>query len=161
MATAQMQPPVRRGSFEYLLSRSIWFQGGLMTIHADAADTRGDFGLIEISGPAGGEPPRHVHENEDELFFVLDGQLKAFRGEEELILEAGDAAYLPRGIPHTFRIQSQTARWLLYITPGGFEEFFRELSTPAKNLAPPKSAPPPDPEKMIRVAKRFGVTFVS
>lgn len=160
MATAQTQPPVRRGSFDYLLSRSIWFQGGLMTIHADAADTRGDFALIEVSGSAGGEPPRHVHENEDELFFVLDGQLKAFRGQEELILEPGDAALLPRGIPHTFRIESGAARWLLYITPGGFEEFFRELSTPAKDLAPPKNPPSPDIEKMIRVAKRFGLTFL-
>ena len=161
MATAQMQPPVRRGSFDYLLSRSIWFQGALMTIHADAADTRGDFAMIEITGAAGGEPPRHVHENEDELFFVLEGHLKAFRGEEELILEAGDAALLPRGIPHSFKIQSKTARWLLYITPGGFEEFFRELSAPAKNLAPPKNHPVPDKDKMVRVAKRFGLTFVS
>lgn len=160
MATTQMQTPVPRGSFHYLLSRSIWFQGGLMTIHADAADTRGDFALIEISGPAGGEPPRHIHENEDELFFVLEGQLRAFRGEDELILEAGDAALLPRGIPHTFKIQSKAARWLVYITPAGFEEYFHELSRPAENLAPPKNSPTPDLNKMTRVARRFGLTFL-
>ena len=131
-----------------------------MTIHADAADTRGDFALIEVSGPAGGEPPRHVHESEDELLFVLEGQLRVFRGEKELILDAGDAALLPRGIPHIFKILSQAARWLLYITPGGLEEYFRELGTAAENLAPPKDPPPSDSERMIRAAKRFGLTFL-
>ncbi len=68
------------------LNRSLWYMGGLMTIHADSQDTNGKFALIEFSGAPGGEPPLHVHANEDELFYVLEGKLKVYRGDEELIL---------------------------------------------------------------------------
>lgn len=160
MAIAPIQPPAASGTFDYLLSRSIWFQGALMTIHADGADTMGDFALVEITGAPGNEPPRHVHENEDELFFVVQGRLTAFRGKEQLTVDAGHAVLLPRGIPHTFKIQSESARWLNFISPAGFEEFFRELGRPAEKLAPPAQNLSPDVERLTRVAQRFGVTFL-
>jgi quercetin dioxygenase-like cupin family protein len=160
MTIAKAQPSSRSGSFDYLLSRSIWFQGTLMTIHADGADTMGDFALVEISGVPGNEPPRHVHEDEDELFFVLEGQLRAFRGNEQLVVDPGHAVLLPRGIPHTFKIQSESARWLNFISPAGFEEFFRELGQPAEKLACPASRPPQDVARLGQVAHRFGVTFL-
>jgi quercetin dioxygenase-like cupin family protein len=160
MAIAQLQPPSRRGSFDYLLPRSVWFQGALMTIHTDGADTMGDFALVEISGAPGNEPPRHVHEDEDELFFVLEGQLQVLRGKEQLTVGPGHAVLLPRGIPHAFKIESESARWLNFISPAGFEEFFRELGQPAVKLAPPTSQPPVDAARLVQVAHRFGVTFL-
>jgi len=142
------------------LERSVWFMGGLITVHADARDTKGQFGLVETSGAPGGEPPLHVHSNEDELFYVLEGRLKVFRGSEELILEAGESGFLPRNIPHTFKILSNQARFLVYITPGGFEEYFRKVGRPAEQLAPEKNPPKPDYEQIAHIAERFGVEFV-
>jgi len=122
MATALF--PTSETSRDSRLARSVWFLGGLMTSHVDAADTNGQFALIEVTGTPGGERPLHVHHKEDERFYVLEGRLKVFRGEEELILEAGDSGLLPRDVPHTFKILSKSARWLVHLTPGGFEEFF-------------------------------------
>lgn len=149
-----------RASLNPRLARSIWFLGGLMTVHADSADTNGNVSLVEISGKAGGEPPRHVHANEDELFYLMEGRLKVFRGVEEIVLEPGSSAFLPRRVPHTFKVLSNSARWLNYITPAGFEEYFRRLGRPAEKLAPPDTVTPPDFEKLVGVGKEFGVIFV-
>jgi hypothetical protein len=68
-------------SFEYCSldsrpARLLRFQGGLFKVHADCADTAGQFALLEVEGGPGGEPPLHVHQNEDELFYVFEGTLK-------------------------------------------------------------------------------------
>jgi quercetin dioxygenase-like cupin family protein len=133
-------------------SNSLRFMGGWMTIHADSQDTNGQFALIEFSGAPGLEPPLHIHKNEDEMFYVLEGKLKVYRGDEELILEPGDSAFAPRNIPHTFKILSSYVRALVYITPGGFEGYFREMSG--------ETAEPVSPAKMTKAANRYGVSFV-
>lgn len=142
------------------LARSIWFLNGLMTVHADARETNGGFALIEMSGEPGVEPPLHVHQNEDELFYVLEGRLKVTRGSEELVWEAGDSGFLPRGVPHTFKIRSGYARWLVYITPAGFEEYFRRIGRPAEYLAPEKNPAPPDIQRMLKVGEQLGLAFL-
>ena len=141
--------------------RSLWHMGGFMTIHADSQDTNGQFALIEFSGSPGGEPPMHIHTHEDEFFYLLEGKLKVYRGEEELILKPGDSGFLPRKVPHTFKILSSHARGLVYITPGGFEGYFREMGEPAAGPASPKLKAPPTLAKIVSVAKRYGITFVS
>jgi len=138
------------------LDRSFRYMGNSMTIHADSQDTNGRFALVEAKGTPGGEPPLHVHTNEDELFYVLEGKLKVYRGEEELILQAGESGFLPRNIPHTFKVMSAHARVLVYITPGGFEGYFRELSELALGPASPK----PTLAQISSVAKRYGITFI-
>ena len=142
-----------------LLSKSIWFQGSLMTVHVDSAATAGSSALIEMVGAPGLEPPFHSHQNEDELFFLLDGSLKVFRGDEEITLKPGESGFLPREIPHTFQILSPTARWLVYLTPGGFEEFFRALGRPAEELTLEAHPAPPDIGYMIATGQRLGLTF--
>lgn len=142
------------------LSRSIWFQGGLMTVHADSADTGGQFALVEVSGSPGGEPPKHIHSHEDELFYVMEGKLKAFRGDEQIILTPGESAFLPRGVPHTFKILSSYARWLVYITPAGFEEFFRVLGRPAEKLAPEDVPTRIPAAELVSAGSEFKITFV-
>src|SRR3954469_7186665 len=118
-----------------LLEKSVWFMGSLMTVHADSAATNGSAALIEMVGAPGLEPPFHAYQNEDETFYLIEGSLKVFRGQDELTLKPGESGFLPRGVPHTFKILSPTARWLVYISPGGFEEFFRAVGRPAEELA--------------------------
>jgi hypothetical protein len=93
------------------------------------------------------------------LFFVLKGQLRIFRGTEEHVINAGESLFLPRRIPHTFKVLSGSVRGLVLITPVGFEDYFREIGTPAS----PSDTPPPfvvDVPRMTRVAAQFGVEFV-
>jgi quercetin dioxygenase-like cupin family protein len=141
------------------LPRSIWFMGALMTIHAEAADTNGKFALIECVTAPGCEPPLHIHRQEDEMFYVIEGRLKVFRGNEELLLGPGDSGFLPRNVAHTFKILSKQARFLAYITPAGFEEYFRTIGRPAQDLTPEENPPTPDFARMERLAQQLGVSF--
>ena len=134
--------------------------GALITVHADSRDTNGKFALFEVSGCPGGEPPLHIHENEDEMFYVLEGRLQAIRGEEEMTIDPGESAFLPRRVPHTFRIVSSFARALVYVTPGGFEGYFRDLGEPAGKLALPNYVPLLSNPEMVRVGSRYGLTFL-
>jgi len=142
-------------------ARIINFRGNVMTIHADSSDTAGQFAMLELEGSTGGEPPLHVHRNEDEFFLVLEGRLKVLRGTEELMLEAGDSAFLPRNIAHTFKIVSKRARFLNCITPAGFEQFFRDLGQaagPDGVLREPGK--PFSTEEMIRLAGLYACTLM-
>lgn len=65
-------------SIDSRLARSIWFRGALITVHADSHDTNGEFALFEASGGPGGEPPLHIHENEDEMFTCWKAGSKLF-----------------------------------------------------------------------------------
>lgn len=122
-------------------STDIWFAGTLMKVHADRASTNGQFALIEQRAPQGFSPPAHVHRNEDQLFYVLDGQLTVRVGDDERPLGPGETAWLPRGVAHTFRVDSPEARLLEISTPAGFEQFHVELGEPAAELRIPDPAP--------------------
>ncbi len=99
----------------------------------------------------------HVHRNEDELFYVVEGKLTIWRGDEEFVVGPGQSVFLPRGVPHTFKIMSEEARGLVYLTPGGFENYFREMGTPVGSRQLPKIA---DVSEIIRVTSRYGVTIM-
>jgi quercetin dioxygenase-like cupin family protein len=99
----------------------------------DGADTAGRLSVVEHTVPphvlAG---PLHYHSREDEYSYVLEGQLGAVLGDQEVIAEAGDLVFKPRGQWHTFWNPGDTpTRILELITPAGLEDLFRELGTPA------------------------------
>jgi mannose-6-phosphate isomerase-like protein (cupin superfamily) len=83
--------------------------------------------LFEADVVPGAEPPIHVHANEDEVYYVLDGEVTFLRGLERIEARAGDAVALPRGIQHGFAVRSTTARVLCAMTPGGLEAAFFAL----------------------------------
>src|SRR6185295_19787201 len=99
-------------------------------------ETNGSFSLLEITQRPGSEPPYHVHDLEDETIYVLEGQISFMVDGEIQELGAGQTIFLPRGIPHTFRVRSEMARTLLYLTPAGFENYFRSLGSPARSIQP-------------------------
>lgn len=133
----------------------IWFAGTLMRVLADHASTNGQFALIEQRAPRGFSPPTHVHQNEDQFFYVLDGQITTRIGDDERALGPGETAWLPRGIPHTFRVDSTEARLLEVSTPAGFEQFHVQLGEPAADLRIPDSAPL-DVPALAAGSARFG-----
>ncbi len=138
--------------------RSFRYIGSTVTIHANSRDTHGGFALVEVNGFPGSEPPLHVHTREDEYFHVLEGELLVQRGPDSLVLADGQGAFLPRNVPHTFKITSDHARVLVYVTPGAFEEYFRTFAAPLADGAPSEALP--TFERLATVAARHGISFL-
>jgi quercetin dioxygenase-like cupin family protein len=142
---------------------SFWYVGQLMSALAEGEDTGGRLTVYEILFPPDSGPPLHVHEREDEAFYVIEGSLSVRMGDEEFDAPTGSFTFQPRGIPHTFRSSGDGARVLLLVVPSGFEDFFRALSRPAEAMTLPPPAGPPSPEQMAAMEAALaehGCTFV-
>jgi quercetin dioxygenase-like cupin family protein len=138
------------GEGEYLLFSG----GGLMTIKATSAETGGAFLLFEDRVVRGKTTPLHIYQNEDETFYVLDGEILIFiEGVEHRVGPRG-MAVAPRGIPHAFMVVSETARLLTLLAPGSAESFYRAASDPATADTDPSG--PVDFERVRRAAERSG-----
>jgi quercetin dioxygenase-like cupin family protein len=156
---ATLRPYVRSAE----LDNSFWYMGQLMSALAEGEDTGGRLTVHEILFPPDSGPPLHVHEREDEAFYVIEGGLSVRMGDEEFEASAGSFTFQPRGIPHAFRSSSDGARVLLLVVPSGFENFFHALGRPAEAMALPPPAGSPSPEQMAQMEAALadhGVTFV-
>lgn len=129
------------------LQNTYFYAGGTATILIGGEETGGRFSLVEAVQRPGCEPPLHVHEEADETFYVLEGEIQVMIGGEVHLLSGGDSIFLPRGVPHTFRIKSAVARGLNFMTPAGFEEWFRTLGKPATSFDLPETVLPPSEEE--------------
>jgi len=97
-------------------------------IRLSAEDSGGAMMVMEEVPPMV-DTPLHVHANEDELFYILEGEHIITLGDEEHRLGPGDTLFAPRGIPHAQRrVEPGVGREMIVLTPGGFEEFFRDLA---------------------------------
>ena len=116
-------------------------------------DTDGRFDYAEGTIGYLGGPPMHVHHFQDETFYVVEGALRFKIGEETLDLEAGDFAYIPRGIAHGYvNMRQEPVRGLGIFVPGGFDRFMDEVGQ-----LPPG---PPDPDKMRELGEKYGQEVV-
>jgi hypothetical protein len=106
-------------------------------------------------------PPLHIHD-EDESFYVLEGVATLYVGEQVVTLLPGASFLAPRGVPHTYRAESEVR--LLVVTEGAFERFVRGVSRPAETLTPPPAADGPldhdEIEFITRVAVENGIDFL-
>ena len=98
--------------------------GSRAEIAVDGAQSGGEYAVVRYQVAAGDEPPLHTHSKEDELLYVLEGELTAFVGDAKVDVGPGAFAALPRGIPHTIRVKGDSARVLLTFAPAGLERFF-------------------------------------
>ena len=131
-----------------------WWFAGLAVIKAGAADTNGQLTVVEVTEPPNAQAPLHVHHREDEAFYVLEGSVTIYVGDEPAV-EAGpgDFAFGPRDVPHRYTIGPDGCRMLFICTPAGFEDLVIEMSRPAESLAlPPASTQEPDWEHVASVA---------
>jgi mannose-6-phosphate isomerase-like protein (cupin superfamily) len=132
-----------------------WFFGGLVHVRASAADTDGQYTLVEILLPPNLAAPLHVHYTEDEGFYLLDGSVTITVGDRTVELAPGQHAFGPRNIPHRFVVGPDGARMLWILTPAGFEDFVHDASVPAETLTtPPASVQPPD--DIADIVRRHG-----
>jgi mannose-6-phosphate isomerase-like protein (cupin superfamily) len=136
-----------------------WFFGMLAEIKASAADTGGQYALLEITAPAGLQTPLHVHYREDEGFYVLEGAVTIEVGDQTVELGAGEHAFGPPNIPHRFTVGPDGARMIWVLTPGGFEDFVADVSVPAQApTVPPASVVPP--ENAAEIVLRHGMELL-
>ncbi|HWO73423.1 MAG TPA: quercetin 2,3-dioxygenase [Dehalococcoidia bacterium] len=135
-----------------------WFLDTLMEVKAGGRQTHGSFTVIEWLADVGFAPPPHVHKQEDEAFYVLEGKLSVRCGDDRLSAQPGAFVFLPRGIPHTFTVEEKV-RALQITGPSRFEEFVAKIGAAAPNATlPPPS--PPDVEKLLRVAREFDIEIL-
>jgi quercetin dioxygenase-like cupin family protein len=141
---------------------AIWFLGALAQVRVSGEQTGGAFALADHLARRGNASPVHVHDRDDETFFVLDGELRVFVGEEEHTAGPGTVAVLPRRLRHAYVVTSATARFLTVHTPAGFEQFAAEVGEPARALTlPPPPAGPPDFAALAQAAARHQITILA
>ncbi len=127
--------------------------GDNQLIKLSGKDTNGQFTLIEQFNEPGVGIPMHQHQNEDEVFQLLEGKVEMQIGEEKTILEAGDLIFCPKGIPHRWSvIGNKKAKAMLSIFPAGLEHMFEELAQ-----LPPG---PPNFEQVAKICGKYDLTFV-
>lgn len=135
----------------------IWFLGTLMTIKAGGDQTHGAFTRLECLAPAGFAPPLHIHQAEEEAFYVLEGELTVTCGDRTWTAAPGAFVLLPRGIPHSFAVSDAGPAKLLQITsPAQFERFAAEVGEPAQERTLPPPAQP-DVAKLLRLAGEYNI----
>jgi mannose-6-phosphate isomerase-like protein (cupin superfamily) len=139
---------------------SVWSLGARFTMKVSDPDSQGRFALVEALAFQSTEPPLHIHHHEDEAWYVLEGQMTFYVGDE--VLEAGGGAFVfaPSGIPHTFTVDVEPTRVLVFASPAGFERFAVELGDPASSDSPPAGLTLPPPDVLAPVAERFGIEIV-
>jgi quercetin dioxygenase-like cupin family protein len=152
----------------------LWFLGTLARLKLTGEQTGGRFALWEGVLPRGAAPPLHSHP-QDETFYVLEGDVTVWIVEPELAHDEGDppqwletrartcgagaAAFAPAGTPHTFRVESDTARLLFLSTPAGIEDYVQALAEPGRWpwLPPPADGPRVPIGRLDAVEREHGV----
>lgn len=140
--------PVVRGPQE---GRVMNVMGHLARVLLDREQTGGAFSLFDYRSEPGTGVPPHVHQNEDEVWLVLEGALEVTVGGVTHRLEPGGMAFGPRGIVHAFACVGDTpARFILIASPGGFERFFADVDDAGGVI------PVPD---FVQIVQRHGMTI--
>ena len=116
--------------------RLLWAGRTTFDVVLDASHTQGTIALLDQHGERGDATPVHIHHDESEIFYVLDGTIVAWSGDERLTLGAGGALYLPAGSPHAFAVSSPTARLISVTAPAGFAAFVQAAGVPVDGDVP-------------------------
>ena len=123
--------------------------GSVLSLKVTGEQSLGLVTVLEGVVHSGG-PPLHVHDSEDEVVIVLEGDLDYQVGDERGVLPTGGVLWFPRTVPHAVaNLQQQACRFLTVVTPGGIEDFFRGQRDYLANLPPGSAA---DPGGMAAVA---------
>lgn len=138
---------------------AVHWLGSLTLVKITGVVTGGGLDVVDHRVPAGYAPPLHVHRDQDEVFYLIDGTLDVTCAGDHWRVEAGSLVFLPRGVPHGFTVAAdRPARTLLINAPAGFADIVVELGTPAAQLRlPDPSVPMPAPERVAEVSARHGI----
>jgi quercetin dioxygenase-like cupin family protein len=133
----------------------LWFFNALVNVRVSSEEGSDGVSVMETLAPRGDPPPLHVHRTEDEIFHVLEGEVRFRVADEELWVRAGETVLAPKGVPHTYLVESERGRWLVVTARGNHERFVRSLSRPAERSELPEPSPPtPDQREALAAAGR-------
>lgn len=145
-------------------TEQLWFLNTLHTVRVRHDEGEDGISVMESLAPHGDSPPVHLHQNEDETFHVLEGELRVRAGDADVTIGAGETLLAPKGVAHTYRVESPAgARWLVITRRGDFERFVRALSRPAERPELPTPQGPPTPEQadaLAAAAREHGIELV-
>lgn len=137
--------------------------GDIYTFLATAAETGGQYFAMEAIVPPDAGPPPHIHHNQVETFYIVEGQLEIMLGDQVREAKAGDFVHISQGTPHRFINRSQTAAKMIltFVPAGDVEQFFREAfeQTTDRHATPP---PIDDAfiQRLLEAAERHDVEFL-
>jgi quercetin dioxygenase-like cupin family protein len=134
--------------------------GQLYKFYLKGEDTGGRYAFFEVNVPPMDiGPPPHIHNNEDVAFYIVQGRFTFSLDDNEFNAKPGDFVFLPRGLKHWLRNESDTiGRMLIFSSPAGFENFYDAAGTPVEDDT--KMPPPPSHEELIKLveeAPNFGI----
>jgi quercetin dioxygenase-like cupin family protein len=160
-----MSPQTTTASDPYHLTAGegladVWWKAGRITVKAGPDQTGNAFSQFVVDDPRGSGPPLHVHHNEDETFYILEGQVTMFAGGERVDLEAGDYFFGARGVPHAYLVRSERARMLVTISPSGSEQLFVSLGVTVTGAEPPTDVVMPPLPEMARLFAQYGAEIL-
>jgi quercetin dioxygenase-like cupin family protein len=122
-----------------------------MLLRLHGRDTGGAISAVESHDVSGGGPPPHIHQREDEVFQILEGEYEWMVGGQTFVAQAGATIFAPRGVIHTYRYVGQkTGRLMCLISPAGFEGFFEEVDA----LSPAEQQ---DIPRVMEIARKYGL----
>lgn len=142
-------------------AKRYYFDVGVGSVCLSGKDTGGAYCLLEVGLAPGMAVPRHTHTREDEVYFVLAGELEATVGDETFVLRPGDTLLAPREVPHQLRNSGTSENhFLLVFSPSGFEEFITATAVPAPdNAVAPTEPPKVAVQKVHELAAHYGILF--
>ena len=158
MQTMQTTTLVRRSGE----GEATWFFNALMTTKASQAETAGAYSLTEHLVTAASNPPMHVQTDEDEAFYVLEGEIEFEVDGEVVVATPGTFAFVARGAAHLFRVLTPTARMLVICSgkpTDNLEDFFLGMGEPATERALPEPTAP-DVDRLMVLTARTGIELL-
>jgi quercetin dioxygenase-like cupin family protein len=139
---------------------ALWGLGGLWIVRVSAAQTGGTFSLLEVRMVKGCATPLHRHDEDDETFVILEGELALLVRGERVDAGPGAVVHLHGGEVHAWRIESDEARFMIIATPQ-HEAFYRECCVPAPTVTQPPDAGQIDLSIIVPAGQRHGVEILS
>ncbi len=142
----------------------LWFLNTWITVWVSFMEGTDGLSVLEHRAPWGDSPPLHIHRTVDEIFQVFEGRIRLVMGGTERECGPGAIVLMPRGVPHTHRVESEPGgHWITVTAQGDFEKFVRSISRPAWRPGLPGWAGPPTPEAAVELGARaadFGIPLV-
>jgi mannose-6-phosphate isomerase-like protein (cupin superfamily) len=140
---------------------AFWGPGAMYRFLVTGVQTRGAYFAMEAVVPPGGGPPARIHHNEDETFYIVEGEAKILIDDAWVTAREGDLVHVPKGAVHCFHNYSRDQlRMILTFTPAGIESFFEQ--TLERALDPTQRPPDNFHEVAARYAEagpRYGIEF--
>jgi quercetin dioxygenase-like cupin family protein len=147
------------------VENSLFYMGSLMSVLASTKATGGAFSLLEYRSQPGHEPPPHLHIGQDELLYLVEGEIEAYTPDLTAIrVGAGQSLFLPRDQAHAWYVTSPTLRMLILTNPAGIDNYFAAMAEPATSMNLPPNGTTyamDDPAHAIAVGERHGIKILT